>query len=237
MNKLITRVLVVDDEKAILELLRATLQPEGYETLGATSGTEALQIMVREQPDIMILDIMMPGIDGFEVLRRLRQYSDMPVIMLSARFDMADKVKCLNLGADDYITKPFGTLELLARVSAVLRRTKREASLVTLSSFNNGKVNIDFIKRRVMIAGNEVRFTPTEYDLLQELVLNAGKVLTYGYLLNKVWGPEYDREREYLHVFIGHLRAKIESDPANPRMIITTPGVGYRFEADGQNKV
>lgn len=237
MNKYTARVLVVDDEKAILELLRATLQPEGYETLGATNGTEALQIMVREQPDIMILDIMMPGIDGFEVLRQIRQYSGMPVIMLSARSDMADKVKCLNLGADDYITKPFGTVELLARLNAVLRRTKKEASPVTLSYYNNGKVDIDFIKRRITVAGKEVRFTPTEYDLLQELVLNAGKVLTYSYLLNKVWGPEYDSEREYLHVFIGHLRGKIESDPANPRMIITMPGIGYRLEADGQNKV
>ena len=233
MNKHNARVLIVDDEKAILELLKLTLQSEGYETLGATNGTEALKILAGEQPNIIILDIMMPGIDGFEVLQRLRKYSDIPVIMLSARFEMADKVKCLNLGADDYITKPFGTTELLARVNAVLRRTKRDALPARTSSFNNGKIHIDFLKRRVIIAGNEVKFTPTEYDLLQELVLNAGKVLTYSYLLNKVWGPEYDREREYLHVFIGHLRAKIEPDPANPRMIITMPGVGYRFEADG----
>ncbi len=229
-----TCILIVDDEKAILELLKATLQNEGYRILSTTNGTDALQIVLKEKPDIMILDIMMPGIDGFEVLQRIRKYSDMPIIMLSARYEMEDKVKSLNLGADDYITKPFNTVELTARVNAVLRRTKKEVITVNISDFNNGRIYIDFNKRRVTIAGKEVRFTPTEYELLQELVLNSGKVLTYNHLLNKVWGPEYYREKEYLHVFVGHLRAKIESDPANPRVILTLPGVGYRFEAIGQ---
>jgi two-component system KDP operon response regulator KdpE len=194
-------------------------------------GAQALQIFERELLDLLILDIMMPKMDGFEVCRRLREWSQVPIIMLSARGDEEDKVKCLELGADDYITKPFGVNELIARVKAVLRRTVALDTTATEPSFTSGDLQINFVERKVIAGGGEVRLTPTEYSLLQELVLNAGKVLTYAQLLNRVWGPEYGQEREYLHVFIGRLRAKLEPDPTNPVHIVTVPGIGYKFQA------
>ncbi|MBI2288546.1 MAG: response regulator transcription factor, partial [Chloroflexi bacterium] len=190
-----TRVLVVDDELSIIKFLRANLEGKGYEVLAATNGIEALQTFETELPDLVLLDIMMPKMDGFEVCRRLREWSQTPIIMLSARGDESDKVKCLDLGADDYITKPFGASELIARVKAVMRRTERAATTPTQPLFINGDLSINFIQRRVTVAGKEVKLTPTEYTLLQELVLNAGKVLTHTHLLNKVWGPEYREER------------------------------------------
>lgn len=225
-----TRVLVVDDELSIIKFLRANLEGKGYEVLAATNGIEALQTFETELPDLVLLDIMMPKMDGFEVCRRLREWSQTPIIMLSARGDESDKVKCLDLGADDYITKPFGASELIARVKAVMRRTERAATTPTQPLFINGDLSINFIQRRVTVAGKEVKLTPTEYTLLQELVLNAGKVLTHTHLLNKVWGPEYREEREYLHVFVRRLRAKLEPNPTNPIYIVTVPGVGYQFK-------
>jgi len=225
-----TRILVVDDELSIIKFLRANLESKDYEVLAAMDGAEALQTFEMELPDLVILDIMMPKLDGFEVCRRLREWSQIPIIMLSARGDESDKVKCLDLGADDYITKPFGASELIARVRAVLRRTEAAATIPTQPSFTSGDLQINFVKRRVTVAGKEVRLTPTEYSLLQEFVLNAGKVLTHTYLLNKVWGPDYREEREYLHVFVRRLRAKLEPDPTNPKYIITVPGVGYQFK-------
>ena len=228
MNK--TRILVVDDELSIIKFLRANLESKGYEVLTAINGAEALQTFEMELPDLVILDIMMPKMDGFEVCRRLREWSQIPIIMLSARGDESDKVKCLDLGADDYITKPFGKDELIARVRAVTRRTETAASMPTQPSFTSGDLEISFAQRRVTVAGKEVKLTPTEYTLLQEFVLNAGKVLTHTHLLNKVWGPEYSEEREYLHVFVRRLRAKLEPAPTNPRYIVTVPGVGYQFK-------
>jgi len=225
-----TRILVVDDELSIIKFLRANLEAKGYKVLAAMDGAEALQTFEMELPDLVILDIMMPKMDGFEVCRKLREWSQVPIIMLSARGDVSDKVKCLSLGADDYITKPFGVGELIARVRAVLRRTEAAAAIPSQPSFTSGDLQISFAQRRVTIAGKEVKLTPTEYNLLQELVLNAGKVLTHTHLLNKVWGSEYREEREYLHVFVRRLRAKLEPDPANPRYIITVPGVGYQFK-------
>ncbi|HEY82458.1 MAG TPA: response regulator transcription factor [Dehalococcoidia bacterium] len=222
-----TRILVVDDELSIIKFLRANLEARGYEVLTAMDGAQALQVIEMELPDLVILDIMMPKMDGFEVCRRLREWSQIPIIMLSARGDEEDKVKCLNLGADDYITKPFSASELTARVSAVLRRTQKATP--TQPFFASGDLKIDFAKRQVTMAGREVKLTPTEYALLQELTLNAGKVLTHTHLLNKVWGPEYQDEREYLHVFIRRLRAKLEPEPTNPSYILTVPGVGYLF--------
>ena len=224
------RVLVVDDELSIIKFLRANLEAKGYEVLAAMDGTEALQTFEMELPDLVILDIMMPKMDGFEVCRRLREWSQVPIIMLSARGDEEDKVKCLDLGADDYITKPFGASELIARVRAVVRRTETAATIPTQSSFASGDLEVSFAQRRVTVAGKEVKLTPTEYALLQELVLNAGKVLTHTHLLNKVWGPEYREDTQYLHVFVRRLRAKLEPDPANPG-IMTVPGVGYQFKA------
>ena len=223
------RILIVDDELVIVKFLRANLEANGYETLAASDGAEALQKVEMELPDLIILDIMMPKIDGFEVCRRIREWSQIPIIMLSARNDLMDKVKCLDLGADDYLSKPFGKEELIARVKAVLRRTEAAGVIPTQSSFSSGNLTINFAKRQVTLAGSEVRLTPTEYSLLQELVLNAGKVLTHAHLLNKVWGLEYREERQYLHVFVKRLRAKLEPDLAEHEYIMTVPGIGYQF--------
>jgi len=226
-----TRILVVDDEPSIRKFLRANLEAKDYKVLTAADGAEALQTIEMELPDLVILDIMMPKMDGFEVCRQLREWSQIPIIMLSARGDENDKVKCLELGADDYITKPFGASELIARVRAVLRRTEAAGSIPTQPSFTSDTLQINFVERQVTVADREVKLTPTEYNLLQELVLNANKVLTHRMLLRKVWGPEYGEEKEYLRVFIGRLRKELEPDLENPEYIITIPGVGYQFKA------
>jgi len=225
------RILIVDDDLAIIKFLRANLEASDYKTLTAMDGAEALQVIEMELPDLVILDIMMPEVDGFEVCRRLREWSQIPIIMLSARGDEADKVKCLNLGADDYITKPFGVEELLARVKAVFRRAQVAVTTPTRPVFTSGDLTINFAERRVTIADREVKLTPTEYNLLQELALNAGKVLTHTQLLSKVWGPEYRDERKYLHVFIRRLRSTLEPDNESPRYILSVPGVGYQLKA------
>ena len=225
------KILVVDDELAIIKFLRANLEANGYETLAASDGAEALQKVERELPDLIILDIMMPEIDGFEVCRRIREWSQIPIIMLSARADLMDKVKCLDLGADDYLCKPFGKEELIARVKAVLRRTEAASTIPTPPSFTCDDLEINFAERRITLAGSEVRLTPTEYNLLRELALNTNKVLTHNMLLGKVWGPEYGEEKEYLRVFVNRLRKKLEANPENPKYIITVPGVGYQFRA------
>ena len=225
------RILIVDDDPLVLKFVRANLQSRDYEIFADMDGAEALHIAEKELPDLVILDIMMPKMDGFEVCKRLGEWSQIPIIMLSVRGETSDKVKCLNLGADDFITKPFAPDELIARVKSVLRRTKAAGTIPTQPSFTHDDLEINFAQRRVTVAGNEVKLTPTEYNLLQEFVLNAGKVLTHTHLLNRVWGPEYAQEREYLRVFVGHLRTKIEPDPTNPKYIITMPGVGYQFQA------
>ena len=225
------RILVVDDDMSIAKFLRANLEAEGWQTLTAPDGAAALRVIERELPDLVILDVMMPKVDGLEVLRQLREWSQIPVIMLSVREEMTYKVKCLDLGADDYVTKPFGADELIARVRAVLRRNETTSFVTRQSFFTGGNLQINFATRQVTMAGNEIKLTPIEYNLLHELVLNAGRVLPHSYLLRRIWGAEYGREREYLHVFVAHLRAKLEPDPAKPRYIITVPGIGYRFEA------
>jgi len=225
------RVLIVDDDLAIIKFLRANLEASDYKTLTAIDGAEALQTIEMELPDLVILDIMMPKVDGFEVCQRLREWSQIPIIMLSARGDEEDKVKCLDIGADDYITKPFGVEELIARVKAVFRRAQAIGATLTQPAFTSGNLTVNFVERRITIADREVKLTPTEYNLLQELALNAGKVLTHTHLLSKVWGPEYRDEREYLHVFIRRLRNKLEPDRATPRYILSVPGVGYQFKA------
>ncbi len=183
-----SRILIVDDDPVIIKLLRASLEARGCETLTAMDGDEALRTVESELPDLVILDIMMPKIDGFEVCRQLSEWSQIPIIMLSGRSDVKDKTKCLNLGADDYITKPFAVNELMARVKAVFRRTKTAGATPVQPSFTSGDLKVDFVGRRVTVAGKEVRLTPTEYSLLQEFVLNAGKVLTHAHLLNRIWG-------------------------------------------------
>jgi len=230
------RILIVDDDPVIRKFVRANLEARDYQTFMAMDGAEALEIIERELPDLIILDIMMPKIDGFEVCRRLREWSQIPIIMLSARGDVADKVECLNLGADDYLTKPFGVEELIARVRAVLRRTEAAHAIPARPSFTCDNIEINFSQRRITVADREVRLTPTEYNLLQELVFNAGKVLTHSMLLGKLWGPEYGAEKEYLRVFIGRLRRELEPDPENPKYIITIPGVGYQFKATAKRE-
>ncbi|MFH1031947.1 MAG: response regulator transcription factor [Chloroflexota bacterium] len=222
-----TRILVVDDDPGVLKFVSACLRKGDYEPIMASNGQEALRSIEEENPALVILDIRMPKIDGIEVCRRLREWSPIPVIMLSALDSEEDKAKCLDLGADDYITKPFGIAELAARVKAVLRRTKGVAN--NQSVLAEGKLKVSFAQRQVTMAGKEIKLTPTEYSLMQEFAVNAGKVLTYTHLLNKVWGPEYKNEREYLHVFVRRLRAKIEPEPTNPRYIINVSGIGYKL--------
>lgn len=224
-----TYVLVVDDDEKILKFLKANLTREGWHVITARDGSEALRIVEKDPPDLIILDIMMPKVDGFEVCQQLRQWSQVPIIGLSARGDIADKVKCLDLGADDYMTKPFGVDELIARAKAVLRRNRFDDSVPGASFFSSGDLAVDLATRRVTYSGIEIRLTATEFKLLRELVLGAGQSLTYKHLLGKIWGPEYKTEREYLHVYIGHLRSKIEPDPRNPIYIVSVPGVGYQF--------
>ncbi len=225
-----TRILVVDDEPAIRKLLRANLEFAGFDAMAAGDSIEALKLVEREAPDLVLLDIMMPKMDGFETCSRIREWSQTPIIMLSAKDEERDKVKCLEIGADDYITKPFGAKELTARINAVLRRTSARESAVNEPNFTCGDVKINFAQRKVTVRGKTVKLTPTEYNLLRELALNAEKVLTYNQLLNRVWGPEYAQEREYLHVFTSRLRAKLEADPAKPVYIVTVPGIGYKFQ-------
>ena len=225
-----SRILIVDDDPGVLKSVRANLQGRDCETFMAMDGLEALQIIEKELPDLIILDITMPKMDGLEVCRQIREWSQIPIIMLSARHDIEEKVKCLNSGADDYITKPFGVTELTARVRAVLRRTKEAGTIPAMPSFTSGDLKINFVERRVTVAGHEAKLTPTEYNLLKELVLNAGKVFPHTTLLSRVWGPEYAGEKEYLRVFIGRLRKELETDTQNPKYIVTVPGVGYQFQ-------
>jgi two-component system, OmpR family, KDP operon response regulator KdpE len=222
------RVLVVDDESEITRLVSSQLRPAGYDVDIANDGAEAIARFDSHQPDLIILDIMMPVMDGCAVCTHIRKTSRIPIIMLSAKADEQEKVKLLNLGADDYVTKPFGSAELLARVGAALRRADHDsAPLSQQEDMILGDIAISFSQRKVMLRGNVVDLTPTEFSLLQELALNTGKVLTYSHLLQTVWGPEYREERQYLHVFMGRLRTKLERDPEHPEHFKTVPRIGY----------
>lgn len=220
-------ILVVDDELQILRVMRASLPARGYEVRTAPGGEEALDEIRKEEPDLIILDLVMPQMSGLEVCRRIREFSNVPIIVLSAKEAEADKVAALELGADDYVTKPFGLDELLARMHAILRRV--HASTSHASVFTVGDVTVDADARRVTIAGREVKLTPKEFEVLKHLVSNAGKVVTHRSLLQAVWGIESSEQTDYLRVFINQLRRKIEPDPPHPRYIITEPWVGYRF--------
>ena len=226
-----TQILVVDDDPAILKLLCTNLKARGYMVSTAVNGEEALVGVESDIIDLIILDIMMPKMDGVEVCRRVREWSDVPIIVLSARGDEKDKVKCLELGADDYLTKPFGIAELIARVKTALRHSNSSRAAPAQSNFDSGDLEINFAMRRVTVGGQEVTLTPTEYSLLQHLAVNADKVLTHNMILQSVWGSEYSSEKEYLRVFMGRLRKKIEPDPKNPKYLMTIPGVGYHLAA------
>jgi two-component system KDP operon response regulator KdpE len=227
------RILVVDDEPDVVESVRLgfTLQWREVEVLGAATGEAALDIVERQAPDIVLLDVGLPDKDGFAVLRELRAFSDVPVVMLTARDDAMDKVKGLELGADDYVTKPFNHLELMARVKALLRRLDMPAPASRAPSFRSGDLEVDFAKQEVRLYGERVELTPTEYKLLYHLVRNAGHVLQHGTLLAKVWGREYVDEVDYIRVYIRRLREKLGDDPEHPRYIQTERRLGYRFLA------
>jgi two-component system KDP operon response regulator KdpE len=224
-------VLVVDDDPKIRRLVATHLGQAGFEVYLAANGEEAIYQASLNQPDIVVLDLAMPGIDGFETLARLREWYTDPVIILSATDQEQEKVRALDIGADDYITKPFGTEELAARIRAAIRRAERLSGSTDTQDpvVNAGSFEIDLSARLVYRDGEEVRLTRTEYDLLRSLAVNAGKVMTHRQLLQAVWGPEYGEETEYLRTFVKQLRRKLEEDPSRPKQILTEPGVGYRL--------
>jgi two-component system, OmpR family, KDP operon response regulator KdpE len=219
-------VLVVDDEPQILRALRVILRNAGYDVATAETKSEALDAVSVRPPDAMVLDLVLPDGSGVDVCAEVRSWSSLPIIVLSAVGDEREKVRALDVGADDYITKPFGTEELLARLRAVLRRAgdERDEPLVTV-----GEVSIDLSDRRVTRAGEEIHLTPIEFDILRELARHSGKLVTQRQLLQAVWGPGYDLETHYLRVHVAHIRAKIEPNPSRPAYLITEPGVGYRL--------
>ena len=220
------RILVVDDEAPIRRYLRAALSAQGFTVYESASGEEALQAVLSHRPDIIILDLGLPDIDGIEVTRRLREWSQTPIIILSVRESEQDKIAALDAGADDYLTKPFGTGELLARMRVALRK---QSSTANEPVFESKGLSLDFARRLVMVNGQEVQLTPTEYDLLKILVTHAGKVITHRQLLRQVWGEGYD-DMHILRVNVSNLRGKIEPDPSRPTYIHTEPGVGYRLK-------
>ena len=224
------RVLVVDDEPVIRRFLRMSLTAHSFEVFEAATGEEALAEVAAHRPDLVILDLGLPDIEGIEVTRRMREWSKIPIIILSVREHKSEKVAALDAGADDYLTKPFGIGELLARMRVALRHTP---STTEEPVFTLDDLRVDFARRVVTLAGQEVQLTPTEYDLLRVLVTYAGKVLTHHQLLREVWGVGYDQEAHMLRVNISNLRHKIEADPTRPRYIVTEPGVGYRLRAEG----
>jgi len=223
------RILVAEDEVALRDFVSRNLHIRGFEVLEASNGLEAMALWEREDPQLLILDIMMPRMDGLEVCRRVREHSSVPIIVLTALDEEKDKVAALDQGADDYLTKPFGVEELMARLRAVLRRTQNE--LITSSTVRKqfGELEIDLEEHKVRLRGEDVRLSPTEFAVLKQLVTNVGKLLTHRTLLQSIWGPEYGGEAEYLRVYINRLRQKLEPDPTTPRYFLTEPGVGYRF--------
>jgi two-component system, OmpR family, KDP operon response regulator KdpE len=225
----VKRLLVAEDEAALRDFIARNLRARGFEVFEAENGLEAFALWEREQPHLLILDVMMPRMDGLEVCRRVREYSTIPIVVLTALDSERDKVAALDLGADDYLTKPFGVEELLARVRAVLRRAQWDALPPAAGVRRFGELEVDLEGHDVHLRGEEVRLTPTEFALLEQFVLNPGKLLTHRMLLQRVWGPEYGDEAEYLRVYVGRLRRKLERDSAAPRLFITEPATGYRF--------
>ena len=223
------KVLVIDDEPQMRRAVGAGLRGNGFVVSLAATGEEALDQLPLVRPDVVLLDLMLPGVDGLEVVRQIREWSNVPIIVLSARGDERDKVRALDLGADDYLTKPFGMEELLARIRVALRHTG--ATAATEPVISDGALTIDFARRLVTLRGAELHLTPTEYDLLRELVTNAGKVLTHQMLLRRVWGPASVNDTQYLRTYVNQLRRKLEDDPAHPQRIINEPGIGYRYRS------
>jgi two-component system KDP operon response regulator KdpE len=227
-----TDILIIDDEPKIIKFVEASLSLAGYNILTALTGNEAKIMIGSSLPDLIILDLGLPDVDGFEILEELRSYSTVPIIILTARDNESDKVRGLELGADDYLTKPFGTQELKARIEAVLRRVRWSPQPSDMIEFQRYNLFVDFQRRRVTVSDEIVHLTPTEYDLLRVLIQNSGHVLTHGDLLSRVWGDEYRNDLAILRVNISRLRQKLEEDPRQPRYIVTVPGVGYTLPSD-----
>lgn len=227
------KILIVDDAQQVRRVLRTALSAEGYTIFEAGTGEEALESIRQSTPDAILLDVNMPGMGGLETCREIRRTLDVPILMLTVRNAERDKVMALDAGADDYVVKPFSMAELLARIRAALRRRMPQGQL---TSFSNKDLSVDFEARQVTVKGRDVHLTPKEFELLRHLVTNAGKPITHRRLLQAVWGPDYGDEPEYLRVMINQLRKKIESDPARPKLILTEPWVGYRFQAPREPK-
>lgn len=221
-------ILVVDDEPRMIGFIRMNLELEDHQVIEAHNGLEALDALRTQLPDLVLLDVMMPDLDGFETLRMLREFSDIPVIMLTAKGEENDKVLGLELGADDYITKPFGPRELSSRIKAIFRRLEKPSTDEAVLRVDD-RLSVDFNQRRVIVDGAAVKLRPTEYRLLYHLIRNAGWTVPHDQILQKVWGYEYRDEAHYVRLYVNYLRDKIEEDPSNPRYIITERGVGYRF--------
>lgn len=232
------RILVVDDEKGLVKIIRLNLEQDGFDVFEAFNGAQAMEKLRTTLPDLVLLDVMMPDTDGFTVLKMIRQIGNIPVIMLTAKGEEDDKIKGLELGADDYVTKPFSPRELTSRIRAVLRRGDFSRDEESGKIVVDDRLTIDFDRHEVWVEGELVQLRPTEYRLLYHLVQNAGWVLTHDQILNKVWGYEYENEPHYVRLYINYLRKKLEVDPANPQYILTERGVGYRFvdyKRDKQN--
>ncbi len=222
-------IVLIEDEPEIRRFLRATFLAEGCRLFEAATGEEGLREAEVRQPDIIVLDLGLPDMDGLEVIRRLRQWTAVPIVVLSARGQEHDKIAALDAGADDYVSKPFAVGELLARIRVSLRHAERTVREVGEPTFSVDDLHVNLAQRRVLVAGKEVHLTPIEYRLLATLVKHSGKVLTHGQLLREVWGPPYADKAHYLHVYMAQLRRKVERDPARPRYLLTEPGVGYRL--------
>jgi two-component system KDP operon response regulator KdpE len=230
------KILVVDDEPRVVRLVSEVLKAVGYQVVAVSSGEPAIEKVALEQPELVLLDIRLPhGLDGYEVCRRIREFSDVAVIMLTAKAQEKDILRGFDVGADDYLTKPFSAKELVARVKAVLRRTQQREERVT-SSLTCGELEINFARRTVDVRGEQVSLTRTEYALLRQLALNANQVMLHQDLLTQVWGPEYRDDVDYLRAYIRYLRRKLEADPPNPRYILTSPGVGYLLACPEQTE-
>lgn len=223
----LARVLVVDDEPQIRRFLRTSLDAHGYEVVEAVDGRGAIKRTTVEKPDIIVLDLGLPDMEGIEVIKRVREWSDVPIIVLTARNREPDKIEALDGGADDYLTKPFGMGELMARIRAALRHRLQSKGAPPV--FKVGSIVVDLVKRLVTRNGDEVKLSPREYDLLRVLVQNAGRVVTHQQILREVWGPAHVEDTQYLRVYVGQLRQKLEPDPDQPRYLLTEPGVGYRL--------
>ncbi|MBC6938870.1 MAG: DNA-binding response regulator [Anaerolineae bacterium CFX3] len=223
------KILIVDDEERMVRFIRMNLEHDGFIVADAFNGKQAIQKMRDVNPDIILLDVMMPDVDGFDVLETIREFTNVPVIMLTARGEEDDRVRGLELGADDYVTKPFSPRELVSRIRAVLRRTEGATGAMHGLIEVDDRLKIDFDRREIWLEGKLVKLRPTEYRLLYHLVQNAGWVVSHDQLLQKVWGYEYRDEPHYVRLYINYLRQKLEKDPANPKYILTERGVGYRF--------